>query len=209
MVYRKYLKRLFDFTLSLLLLIITFPVNITISIILFFTNNGKVFFIQPRPGKNEDIFSIIKFRTMNEKVNKNGELLPDNERITRTGNFIRKTSIDELPQLINVLRGDLSFIGPRPLLVDYLPLYNDFQRRRHEVKPGITGWAQVNGRNAISWQKKFEYDIWYVDNICFLVDLKIIFLTIKKIFLAENINTSDTTTMARFTGTDQLKHCSD
>jgi undecaprenyl phosphate N,N'-diacetylbacillosamine 1-phosphate transferase len=202
MVYRKYLKRFFDFTLSLLLLIITSPLIVTISIILYFTNNGKIFFIQPRPGKNENIFFIIKFRTMNEKVNNNGELLPDNERITRIGNFIRKTSIDELPQLINVLKGDLSFIGPRPLLVDYLPLYNDFQRRRHEVKPGITGWAQVNGRNAISWQKKFEYDIWYVDNICFLLDVKIIFLTIKKIFLAENINTSDTTTMVRFTGTD-------
>jgi len=208
MVYRKYLKRVFDFILSLLLLIITFPLNITISIILFFTNNGKIFFIQPRPGKNENIFSIIKFRTMNEKVNNNGELLPDNERITRTGNFIRKTSIDELPQLINVLIGDLSFIGPRPLLVDYLALYNDFQRRRHEVKPGITGWAQVNGRNSISWQKKFEYDIWYVDNICFLLDVKIILLSIKRIFLAENINTSDTTTMVRFTGADQLKDSS-
>ena len=200
MVYRKYLKRFFDFTLSLLLLIIAFPLNTTISIILFFTNNGKIFFIQPRPGKNENIFFIIKFRTMNDKKNEYGELLPDNKRITTMGNFIRKTSIDELPQLINVLKGDLSFIGPRPLLVDYLPLYNDFQRRRHEVKPGITGWAQVNGRNAISWQKKFEYDIWYVDNICFLLDIKIIFLTIKKIFLAENINASDNTTMVKFAG---------
>lgn len=137
MLYRKYLKRIFDFTLSLLLIILTFPLYITVAVLLFFTNKGKVFFIQPRPGKMENIFYIIKFRTMNDNVNNNGELLPDNERITRIGYFIRKTSIDELPQLFNVLKGDLSFIGPRPLLVDYLPLYDDFQRRRHLVKQAL------------------------------------------------------------------------
>lgn len=200
MLYRKYLKRFFDFILSLLLLIFTSPLIIIISIILYITNKGEIFFIQPRPGKNEKIFFIIKFKTMNEKKNENSELLPDDERITRIGKFIRKTSIDELPQLVNVLKGDLSLIGPRPLLVDYLPFYNDFQRRRHEVKPGITGLAQVNGRNEISWGKKFDYDVWYVDNLSFALDFKIFFLTIKKVFASEGINAKGHVTMPSFIG---------
>jgi len=200
MLYRNYLKRSIDFIFALVLIILTSPLIIVISAILFFTNNGKVFFIQPRPGKNEKIFFIIKFRTMNDKKNENGELLPDNERITRIGRFIRKNSIDELPQLVNVLSGDLSLIGPRPLLVDYLPLYSDYQRRRHEVKPGITGWAQINGRNAITWNEKFKLDIWYVENISFFLDIRIIFSTVKKVFRSENVNSNKTITMAKFSG---------
>lgn len=200
MLYKKFLKRFFDLIFSLILLILTSPLNIIFSIILLFVNKGKIFFIQPRPGKNEKIFFIIKYMTMNDKKNAKGELLPDSERITRVGNFIRKNSIDELPQLINVLKGDLSIVGPRPLLVDYLPLYNDFQRKRHLVKPGITGWAQVNGRNTITWQKKFEYDVWYVDNQSFILDVRILLLTIHKIFMPEDVNFSDTVTMQKFTG---------
>ena len=200
MLYRNYLKRSIDFIFALVLIILTSPLIIVISAILFFTNNGKVFFIQPRPGKNEKIFFIIKFRTMNDKKNENGELLPDNERITRIGRFIRKNSIDELPQLVNVLSGDLSLIGPRPLLVDYLPLYSDYQRRRHEVKPGITGWAQINGRNAITWNEKLKLDIWYVENISFFLDIRIIFSTVKKVFRSENVNSNKTITMAKFSG---------
>jgi lipopolysaccharide/colanic/teichoic acid biosynthesis glycosyltransferase len=200
MLYRKYFKRFFDIIISLILIIVASPLILIISIILFFTNKGKTFFIQPRPGKDEKIFNIIKFRTMNEKKNENSELLPGNERITRIGKFIRKSSIDELPQLINVLKGDLSLIGPRPLLTEYLPLYNAFQRRRHEVKPGITGWAQVNGRNEISWGKKFELDMWYVDNISLKVDLTILLLTFKKVFKKESINASNSDTMEFFKG---------
>ena len=159
-----------------------------------------IFFVQQRPGKNEKIFSILKFRTMNEKRTSSGLLLPDNERITRIGRFIRNTSIDELPQLFNVLIGNLSLIGPRPLLVKYLPLYNDYQKRRHEVRPGITGWAQVNGRNSISWEKKFEMDVWYVDNISLKVDLKIICLTFAKVFISEDVNQNENVTMTTFTG---------
>src|SRR5207249_4823073 len=141
--------------------------------------NGKSFFLQTRPGRNEKLFRIIKFKTMNNKRNSNGELLPDADRLTLIGKFIRKTSIDEMPQLLNVIKGDMSLIGPRPLLVEYLPLYNKFQKRRHEVRPGITGWAQVNGRNAISWSQKFEYDIYYVDHVSFALDMKILFLTLE------------------------------
>lgn len=200
MLYRKYFKRFFDIIISLILIIVASPLILIISIILFFTNKGKTFFIQPRPGKDEKIFNIIKFRTMNEKKNENSELLPGNERITRIGKFIRKSSIDELPQLINVLKGDLSLIGPRPLLTEYLPLYNAFQRRRHKVKSGITGWAQVNGRNAISWEKKIELDVWYVNNISLKVDLKILLLTFKKVFKRESINASNSDTMEFFKG---------
>jgi lipopolysaccharide/colanic/teichoic acid biosynthesis glycosyltransferase len=200
MLYRNYFKRIFDLSLSLLLLIITSPLNILITVVLFFINKGKIFFIQPRPGKNEKIFFIIKFRTMNEKKNGSGELLADNERLTGIGKFIRNSSLDELPQLINVLKGELSLIGPRPLLIDYLPLYDDFQRRRHEVKPGITGWAQVNGRNAISWEEKFKLDVWYADNVSLKVDLQIIYFTIIKVFNSENVNSSETNTMERFYG---------
>jgi undecaprenyl phosphate N,N'-diacetylbacillosamine 1-phosphate transferase len=200
MLYQKYFKRLFDFTFSLVLLLVTSPIIITTSAILWFINKGKIFFIQPRPGKNGRIFRIIKFKTMNEKRDENGILMPDNDRITRFGRFIRTSSIDELPQLLNVLKGDLSIIGPRPLLLQYLPLYNDFQKRRHEVKPGITGWAQVNGRNAISWSDKFSYDVWYVDNISIVLDIKIFYMTVIKVIKSEGINSSDTSTMEAFNG---------
>jgi lipopolysaccharide/colanic/teichoic acid biosynthesis glycosyltransferase len=181
-------------------LTISSPIIIIVSAILFITNHGNVFFIQPRPGKNEKIFYIIKFRTMNDKRNNDGELLPDTERITRLGKFIRNTSLDELPQLINVLKGDLSIIGPRPLLIDYLPLYNDFQKRRHEVRPGITGLAQVNGRNTISWNQKFEFDVLYVDNLSLLLDFKIIKKTILKTLKSEGIDSSTSETMSKFIG---------
>jgi lipopolysaccharide/colanic/teichoic acid biosynthesis glycosyltransferase len=203
MLYCKYLKRFFDFILSLLLLIFTSPLIIIISIILYITNKGEIFFIQPRPGKNEKIFFIIKFKTMNEKENENSELLPDDERITRIGKIIRKTSIDELPQLINVLKGDLSLVGPRPLLVDYLPLYNDFQKRRHEVKPGITGWAQINGRNAITWDEKFKLDVYYVENISLNLDLKILLGTLISVLKRSDIYNMEGFTMGKFNGSKQ------
>lgn len=176
------------------------PIFIFVTIGLFFANGGKPFFFQLRPGRNGKIFKIIKFKTMNDKVDENGNLLPDADRLTKIGNFVRKTSLDEIPQLLNVIKGDMSLIGPRPLLPQYLELYNDFQMRRHEVKPGITGWAQVNGRNAISWQKKFEYDVWYVDNISFALDVKIFFLTLKKVFVREGISQQGEATMEMFKG---------
>lgn len=200
MLYRNYFKRIFDFSFSLLLLIITSPLNIFISVVLFFINKGKIFFIQPRPGKNEKIFFIIKFRTMNEKKDESGELLSDNERLTKIGKFIRNNSLDELPQFINVLKGDLSLIGPRPLLPEYLPLYNDFERKRHKVKPGITGWAQVNGRNSISWEEKFKLDVWYVENLSFRLDLRILVLTLFRLFKTSDINKSENLTMDKFKG---------
>jgi len=200
MLYRKYIKRLFDFVFSLVLIILTFPVIVIVSLILLVVNRGKVFFIQKRPGKNGKIFLIIKFMTMNKKKNINGILLPDNERVTKVGNFVRKSSLDELPQLFNVLFGDLSLVGPRPLLIEYLSLYNDVQKRRHEVRPGITGWAQVNGRNSISWNEKFKLDVWYVDHLSFLLDMKILLLTILKIIKSEDVNSTKTITMERFTG---------
>jgi undecaprenyl phosphate N,N'-diacetylbacillosamine 1-phosphate transferase len=171
--------------------------------VLFFTNNGNLFFMQPRPGKGERIFSIIKFRTMNEKKDENDNLLPDNERITRIGKFIRKNSIDELPQLVNVLKGDLSLIGQRPLLVEYLPLYSDFQRRRHEVRPGITGWAQVNGRNAITWEEKFKLDVYYVENISLILDMKIVFKTIYSVLKRSDVYNVEGFTMEMFKGNKQ------
>ena len=151
-------------------------------------------------GKNEKVFRIVKFKTMNDKKDKNGDLLPDAERLTKIGSFVRKTSLDEIPQLINVLKGDMSLVGPRPLLVQYLPLYNDQQKRRHEVRPGITGWAQVNGRNAISWQQKFEYDVWYVDHVSLMLDIKILFLTLKKVFIREGISQDGQATAEPFKG---------
>lgn len=163
-------------------------------------NHGKPFFFQKRPGKNEKVFSIIKFKSMNDKTDAQGKLLSDAERLTAIGGFVRKTSLDEIPQLINVLKGDMSLIGPRPLLVQYLPLYNEFQKRRHEVRPGITGWAQVNGRNALSWEKKFEYDVWYVDHLSLGLDLKILFLTVKKVFIREGISKEGEATMTPFKG---------
>jgi lipopolysaccharide/colanic/teichoic acid biosynthesis glycosyltransferase len=171
-----------------------------IAIVLAIDYRDSALFIQSRPGKNGRIFKIIKFKTMNDKKDEKGDLLPDEKRLTKIGRLIRKTSLDEIPQLINVLKGDMSLVGPRPLLMDYLPLYNDFQKRRHEVKPGITGWAQVNGRNAISWVEKFKCDIWYVDNVTFMLDLKIILLTILKVFKREGISQYGEATAEPFKG---------
>lgn len=200
--YKDYFKRIIDFLGSLFGLIVLSMIFIIVTIGLFFANQGKPFFFQQRPGKNEKIFSIVKFKTMNDKKDANGNLLPDAERLTRIGSFVRKTSLDEIPQLINVLKGDMSLIGPRPLLAHYLPLYNEKQKRRHEVRPGITGWAQVNGRNAISWQQKFDYDVWYVDNISLGLDIKILFLTIKKVFIREGISQEGQATTTYFKGNE-------
>lgn len=195
-----FFKRLSDFIISLIAIIILSPIFVLFTIWLYISNQGKPFFTQERPGKNTKIFKVIKFKTMNDKRELNGKLLPDSERLTKIGKFVRSTSIDELPQLINVLKGDMSLIGPRPLLVKYLPLYSPKQARRHEVRPGITGWAQVNGRNAISWEQKFDYDVWYVDNNSFILDLGIIFKTLKKVIFRENINSNTSATMEAFKG---------
>lgn len=176
------------------------PFFLILSIILTIGNNGNAFFTQNRPGKNGKIFRLVKFKTMNDRRDSNRKLLPDHQRLTAVGRFIRATSLDEIPQLINVIKGDMSLVGPRPLLVKYLPLYNETQLRRHEVRPGITGWAQVNGRNAISWEQKFEYDIWYVDHMSFGLDLKILWKTVIKIFKKEGINAGSATTMEAFKG---------
>jgi len=198
--YKNHIKRLLDFLAAFFGLVLISPVFILVTIALFFANQGKPFFFQKRPGRNEKIFSIIKFKSMNDKKDANGNLLPDGDRLTKVGSFVRKTSLDEIPQLLNVLKGDMSLIGPRPLLIQYLPLYNETQKKRHNVRPGITGWAQVNGRNAISWQQKFEYDVWYVDNLSFLLDIKILFLTIKKVFVREGISQEGEATMEVFKG---------
>ncbi|MCL2097285.1 MAG: sugar transferase [Bacteroidales bacterium] len=198
--YKSFFKRIIDFTLSLTGVIIISPIFVIITVILFFTNNGKPFFFQSRPTCNERIFRVMKFKTMNDKRDRNGTLLPDAKRMTKIGKFIRSTSLDEIPQLLNVIKGDMSLIGPRPLLMEYLPLYNAEQKRRHEVRPGVTGWAQVNGRNTISWKKKFEHDVWYVDNLSFGLDLKILFLTIKKVLIREGVNAETDITMEKFTG---------
>lgn len=198
--YRLYFKAILDFVLAFVVLIFFLAIFFIIWVLIFFKLGKPVLFIQKRPGKNEKIFSIYKFRTMADKKDGLGNLLTDNERITRFSAFLRKTSLDELPQLLNVLKGDLSFVGPRPLLVEYLALYNKVQKKRHNIKPGITGWAQINGRNAISWDEKFRLDVWYVNNLSFSLDIKILFLTVKKVFQSENINTSESTTMTRFTG---------
>ena len=190
-----------DFTLSLLALAILWPILLLIAIWLHFANKGAgAFFFQERPGKDGKIFRVIKFKTMTDERDSKGDLLPDVVRLTKVGKFVRSTSIDELPQLINVLKGDMALIGPRPLLIQYLPLYNKEQARRHEVRPGITGWAQVNGRNAISWARKFELDVWYVDNISFVIDLKVIVLTIKKVLFREDINSATSATVEGFNG---------
>lgn len=199
--YVHFFKRLFDFLISLSVLICLSPILVLVTIGLYFINKGAgAFFMQARPGKNAKIFKVIKFKTMTDQRDVNGHLLPDAERLTRVGKFVRSTSIDELPQLINVLKGDMALIGPRPLLVRYLPLYTKKQARRHEVRPGITGWAQVNGRNAISWEEKFDYDVWYVDHVSLWLDLKIVLLTIKKVFVREGINSETAATMEPFRG---------
>lgn len=198
--YKLVFKRLFDFFVALLGFMLLSPIFLVVTLGLFFANRGKPFFFQERPGKDERIFKIVKFKTMNDKKDKNGDLLPDAERLTKIGSFVRKTSLDEIPQLINVLKGDMSLIGPRPLRTYYLPLYSEEQRNRHLVRPGITGWAQVNGRNAISWKKKFELDVYYVNNISFGLDLKIFFLTIKKVFIREGISQEGQATVEPFNG---------
>lgn len=200
--YRLITKPLIDLMTAFTGLMLLSPVFIVVIIFLFITNSGKPFFFQQRICKNEKKFKIIKFKTMNDKKDSNGNLLPDSERITKIGKFVRKTSLDELPQLINVLKGEMSLIGPRPLLPEYLPLYNKFQKRRHEVKPGITGWAQVNGRNSISWQKKFKLDVWYVNNISLVLDIKILMLTILKIIKSEGVNQKNNSTVDSFKGND-------
>ena len=189
--YKNYIKHPLDFCLATFVFLLISPIFILVALLLAIANKGKPFFFQPRPGKNERIFNIIKFKTMTDEKDENGELLLDSKRVTKIGAFVRKTSIDELPQLINVIKGDMSLIGPRPLLVHYLPQYNKAQRRRHEVTPGISGWAQVKGRNSISWSKKFEYDVWYVDNISFWLDVKIIFMTIAKVFKSDDTEIDD------------------
>lgn len=199
--YKIFFKRIIDFALSLLGFIIISPIFLLLWIWLSIANRGAgAFFSQERPGKNEKIFRVIKFKTMNDQRDASGKLLPDAQRLTKVGKFVRSTSLDEIPQLLNVIKGDMSLIGPRPLLVQYLPLYNDMQRRRHEVRPGITGWAQVNGRNAISWHQKFEYDVWYVDNVSLSLDIKILLNTIQKVFKREGISSDTSATMEAFKG---------
>ena len=201
--YKYFWKRVIDFTISLLALVILWPILLLIAIWLYFANKGTgTFFLQERPGKNGRIFKVIKFKTMTDERGADGNLLPDADRLTKVGKFVRSASIDELPQLINVLKGDMALIGPRPLLVQYLPLYSKEQARRHEVRPGITGWAQINGRNNISWAKKFELDVWYVDHCSLSIDIMIVFKTIKKVLYREDINQvgGEWATMDPFTG---------
>ena len=200
MIYKKWIKPIVELSAVLLILIITSPIFLLCVIFLFVSNRGKVFFIQERVGKNERIFRIIKFKTMNDSKDREGNLLSDDERLTVVGSFIRKLSLDELPQIINVLKGEMSLVGPRPLLIEYLPLYNAEQRKRHWVKPGITGWAQINGRNSISWAEKFKLDIWYVNNLSFGLDIKILCLTIFKVFSSVGISPVTSVTMEKFTG---------
>jgi undecaprenyl phosphate N,N'-diacetylbacillosamine 1-phosphate transferase len=199
-VYRNVIKPFFDVVTALCLFVMALPVFFITCVTLAIVNRGNIFFIQKRPGKNGKIFRLVKFKTMTDKRDSTGTLLPDDHRLTKTGLFIRKTSLDELPQLLNILAGQMSFVGPRPLLVHYLPLYNQQQMRRHEVKPGITGWAQVNGRNAITWKQKFEYDVWYVDHVSFLTDVRVLFLTVFKVLKAEGISGGSTLTMEEFKG---------
>tara|TARA_R110002050_G_scaffold204327_4_gene339807 strand:- start:5546 stop:6151 length:606 start_codon:yes stop_codon:yes gene_type:complete len=198
--YILFLKRLFDFVLSIAGFIVLLPLFGFITVALFIANSGKPFFLQKRPGKNEQIFKVIKFKTMNDRLDKNGNLLPDRERLTRIGQFVRKTSLDEIPQLINVIKGDMSLVGPRPLLVEYLGLYDNVQKKRHDVRPGITGWAQVNGRNTISWEDKFRLDVHYVENLSIKLDVKILYLTVSKVFASHGITAPGVATMHKFRG---------
>jgi len=201
--YRHFFKRLFDFCISLIVLIIISPILLLVTIWLHFANKGAgALFFQERPGKDGKIFKVIKFKTMTDERDVEGDLLPDEVRLTKVGRFVRSTSIDELPQLINVLKGDMALIGPRPLLVQYLPLYSKEQMRRHEVRPGISGWAQCHGRNQISWTEKFKLDVWYVDHLSFMTDVKVILITIKKVLFREDINSDNDATMEDFDGTN-------
>ena len=200
MSYHRFLKPVIDTIAALGILLLTLPITLAVTALLLFYNQGKPFFFQLRPGRNGEIFKIIKFKTMNDRRDAQGKLLPDSIRLTPMGSLVRKTSLDELPQLLNVLKGDMSLVGPRPLLPEYLPLYNEHQQRRHEVKPGITGWAQINGRNTISWTQKFDYDVWYVEHISLMLDLKILGLTLLKVIRREGVNSDTSTTMEKFTG---------
>ena len=199
-IYISLIKPLADFTVALMVFLVLLPVFLVVVIFLAFANSGKPFFFQLRPGLHGRIFKVIKFKTMNDRRDKNGDLLPDADRLTAVGSFIRKTSLDELPQMLNVLKGDMSIVGPRPLLVEYLPLYSETQQQRHHVKPGITGWAQVNGRNTISWKQKFEYDVWYVQHISFTLDFRILLLTVRNVLRSEGISSETSATMEKFTG---------
>jgi lipopolysaccharide/colanic/teichoic acid biosynthesis glycosyltransferase len=201
--YKSFFKQLLDFTLSTLGFVVLLPIFLVVTLLLLIANNGNPFFTQQRPGKHGKIFRVIKFKTMNDKKDASGKLLPDAERLTKIGRFIRTTSLDEIPQLINVMKGDMSLIGPRPLLVRYLERYTPEQARRHEVRPGITGWAQVNGRNAISWEKKFELDVYYVDHLSFLLDLKILWLTAQKVLRREGISSGTSATVEEFKGSSK------
>ncbi len=199
--YARFFKRIMDFVLSLAAITILSPVLIVLTVVGAIAMNGNPFFVQKRPGKNEKIFSLIKFRTMSNRRDEFGNLLPDEQRLNKYGRFLRSTSLDELPELLNILVGHMSIVGPRPLLVKYLPLYNDFQKRRHEVRPGLTGYAQINGRNSITWEQKFEDDVKYVDDITFIGDMKIIFATVGKVVKREGISQENNATMQEFTGT--------
>lgn len=200
LVYKFFFKRFLDFSIALLVLLAASPLLLLITLLLFVANKGSVFFTQKRPGRGQREITILKFKTMNDRRDTNGKLLPDAIRLTTVGKFIRSTSMDELPQLINVLKGDMSLVGPRPLLFSYLPLYNAEQMRRHEVRPGITGFAQVHGRNALDWKKRFQYDVWYVDHLSFFLDVRILFLTILKVFRREGISSGTSATMEPFRG---------
>lgn len=202
--YNKIIKRPMDFILSLLGIILLSPVLVLVSILVRIKLGSPIIFKQNRPGLNEKIFTMYKFRTMTDEKKANGELLPDSIRLTKFGRLLRSTSLDELPELFNILKGDMSIVGPRPLLIQYLVLYNDHQKRRHEVRPGLTGYAQVNGRNAISWEEKFDFDVEYVDNINFLDDCRIIFRTIKKVFVKEGISSDSSVTMEAFKGSERM-----
>lgn len=198
--YKRIFKQMIDFFIAVTALVVLSPILLIVIILLAFANKGNPFFFQNRPGLNERIFKIVKFRTMTNKRDEKGILLPDADRLTSVGKFVRKTSIDEIPQLINVLMGTMSLIGPRPLLPEYLPIFNERQKKRHSVRPGLTGWAQVNGRNTISWTRKLEYDVWYVENLSFTLDMKILFKTIKKVIISEGINTQNMATTEPFNG---------
>lgn len=199
--YKNFFKRVFDFCISLIALIVISPILLVVTIWLHYANKGAgAFFFQERPGKNGKIFKVIKYKTMTDERDAEGNLLSDDVRLTRVGKFVRSTSIDELPQLFNVLMGDMALIGPRPLLVQYLPLYSKEQARRHEVRPGISGWAQCHGRNAISWTEKFKLDVWYVDHVSLITDLKVIFITIKNVLMRKDINSATAATMEAFNG---------
>ena len=202
MIYKNFFKPLFDRFLALILILIFLPIMIIVAILIYLWDGRPIIFTQDRPGEDGKVFKIYKFRTMTNEKDENGDFLPDEKRLKGIGKFIRTTSLDELPQLFNVLKGDMSFVGPRPLLVEYLPLYNKRQKKRHDLKPGITGWAQVNGRNAISWEQKFNYDVWYVEHQSFWLDMKILWLTFLKVVKRDGISSNTSVTMEKFKGSN-------